>query len=94
MVSKSVAIMPPTTTMAKGRCDCEPMRVERAAGNSPKIRVDRLQTTAQNSRTRVSVASANRTGGKHRSVAVGQRLADDLGASGWAVEIVHRDCRR
>src|SRR5947209_9224248 len=34
------------------------------------------------------------TGGKHRSVAVGQRLADDLGASGWAVEIVHRDCRR
>ena len=29
--------MPPTTTMAKGRWVWEPMRVEKAAGNSPKI---------------------------------------------------------
>lgn len=34
------------------------------------------------------------TGGKHRSVAIGQRLADDLDAAGYNVEIVHRDCRR
>ncbi len=34
------------------------------------------------------------TGGKHRSVAIGQQLADDLQAEGWSVEMVHRDCRR
>lgn len=34
------------------------------------------------------------TGGKHRSVAIGQRLADDLEAAGYNVEIVHRDCKR
>jgi UPF0042 nucleotide-binding protein len=34
------------------------------------------------------------TGGKHRSVAIGQRLAGDLEAQGYAVEIVHRDCKR
>ena len=34
------------------------------------------------------------TGGKHRSVAIGKRLADDLAAEGYAVEIVHRDCAR
>jgi UPF0042 nucleotide-binding protein len=34
------------------------------------------------------------TGGKHRSVAIGQRLADDLMALGYAVEIVHRDYKR
>ena len=34
------------------------------------------------------------TGGKHRSVAIAQRLADDLDAAGYAVEIVHRDYRR
>ena len=34
------------------------------------------------------------TGGKHRSVAVGQRLGKDLEERGYSVEIVHRDCRR
>jgi UPF0042 nucleotide-binding protein len=34
------------------------------------------------------------TGGKHRSVAIGQRLSDDLAAAGYALETVHRDCRR
>lgn len=34
------------------------------------------------------------TGGKHRSVAIGQRLGDDLARAGATVEIVHRDCRR
>jgi len=34
------------------------------------------------------------TGGKHRSVAIGQRLADDLEAAGYSVEIVHRDFKR
>ena len=34
------------------------------------------------------------TGGKHRSVAIGQRLADDLDAMGYAVEIAHRDAKR
>jgi RNase adapter protein RapZ len=34
------------------------------------------------------------TGGKHRSVAIGQRLHDDLAAQGYSVEIVHRDCKR
>lgn len=34
------------------------------------------------------------TGGKHRSVAIGQRLADDLAEKGVSVEIVHRDCKR
>jgi UPF0042 nucleotide-binding protein len=34
------------------------------------------------------------TGGKHRSVAIGQRLADDLIAEGYAVEVVHRDYKR
>lgn len=34
------------------------------------------------------------TGGKHRSVAVGQRLGDDLEKLGYAVEIVHRDFKR
>jgi len=34
------------------------------------------------------------TGGKHRSVAIGQQLAHDLEAAGYTVEIVHRDCKR
>jgi len=34
------------------------------------------------------------TGGKHRSVAIGQRLSEDLSADGYAVEIVHRDFKR
>ena len=34
------------------------------------------------------------TGGRHRSVAVGQRLGDDLEALGYSVEIVHRDMKR
>ena len=34
------------------------------------------------------------TGGKHRSVAIGQRLSDDLDAAGYAVETVHRDLNR
>jgi UPF0042 nucleotide-binding protein len=34
------------------------------------------------------------TGGKHRSVAIGQRLGQDLAAAGYPVEIVHRDSRR
>lgn len=34
------------------------------------------------------------TGGKHRSVAIAQRLGDDLATLGYGVEVVHRDCRR
>ena len=34
------------------------------------------------------------TGGKHRSVALGQRLGDDLAMQGYSVEIVHRDYKR
>jgi RNase adapter protein RapZ len=34
------------------------------------------------------------TGGKHRSVAIGQRLSDDLEAAGYVVETVHRDYTR
>ena len=34
------------------------------------------------------------TGGKHRSVAIGQRLAIELEQEGYSVEVVHRDCRR
>jgi UPF0042 nucleotide-binding protein len=34
------------------------------------------------------------TGGKHRSVAIGQRLGEDLANTGYSVEIVHRDFRR
>ncbi len=34
------------------------------------------------------------TGGKHRSVAVAERLGNDLRARGYSVEIVHRDIRR
>ncbi len=34
------------------------------------------------------------TGGKHRSVAIGQRLGEDLAKHGYAVEIVHRDFKR
>lgn len=34
------------------------------------------------------------TGGRHRSVAVGQRLADELERQNYAVEVVHRDCAR
>ena len=34
------------------------------------------------------------TGGKHRSVAVAQRLGADLEARGYSVEIVHRDFKR
>jgi RNase adapter protein RapZ len=34
------------------------------------------------------------TGGKHRSVAIGQRLGNDLAEGGSSVEIVHRDCKR
>ncbi|HEU4521374.1 MAG TPA: RNase adapter RapZ [Thermoanaerobaculia bacterium] len=34
------------------------------------------------------------TGGKHRSVAIAQRLSDDLEQAGYAVETVHRDYRR
>ncbi len=34
------------------------------------------------------------TGGKHRSVAIGRRLADDIEEAGYAVEVIHRDrCR-
>lgn len=34
------------------------------------------------------------TGGKHRSVAIAQRLGEELELKGYSVEIVHRDCRR
>jgi UPF0042 nucleotide-binding protein len=34
------------------------------------------------------------TGGKHRSVAIGQRLGEELAEAGFAVEIVHRDHKR
>jgi UPF0042 nucleotide-binding protein len=34
------------------------------------------------------------TGGKHRSVAIGQRLGEDLAEAGYTVEIVHRDFKR
>jgi RNase adapter protein RapZ len=34
------------------------------------------------------------TGGKHRSVAIGQRLGNELAAAGYQVEIVHRDMNR
>ncbi|HET7710963.1 MAG TPA: RNase adapter RapZ, partial [Thermoanaerobaculia bacterium] len=34
------------------------------------------------------------TGGKHRSVAIAQRLGEELERRGDTVEIVHRDCRR
>ena len=34
------------------------------------------------------------TGGKHRSVAVGERLGMDLESRGYTVEIVHRDFKR
>jgi len=34
------------------------------------------------------------TGGKHRSVAIGQRLGEDLARAGYSVEIQHRDCKR
>jgi RNase adapter protein RapZ len=34
------------------------------------------------------------TGGKHRSVAIAQRLSEDLEAAGYSVETVHRDSRR
>ena len=34
------------------------------------------------------------TGGKHRSVAIAQRLGEDLAREGHTVEIVHRDCSR
>lgn len=34
------------------------------------------------------------TGGKHRSVALGERLGADLSARGYNVDIVHRDCAR
>ncbi|HKO57912.1 MAG TPA: RNase adapter RapZ [Thermoanaerobaculia bacterium] len=34
------------------------------------------------------------TGGKHRSVAIGQRLGEELAEMGYAVEIVHRDAKR
>ena len=34
------------------------------------------------------------TGGKHRSVAIGERLGADLEAAGYTVEVVHRDVKR
>jgi len=34
------------------------------------------------------------TGGKHRSVAVAQRLGDDLHERGYSVEVIHRDHKR
>lgn len=34
------------------------------------------------------------TGGKHRSVAITERLSTDLGADGYSVETVHRDSKR
>ena len=34
------------------------------------------------------------TGGKHRSVAVAQRLGDDLLRRGYSVEVIHRDHKR
>jgi UPF0042 nucleotide-binding protein len=34
------------------------------------------------------------TGGKHRSVAIAQRLGEDLARQGFSVEIVHRDAAR
>ena len=43
--------MPPTTTIASGRCVCEPILVERAAGNRPKMAVRAVIITG---RTRFS----------------------------------------
>lgn len=34
------------------------------------------------------------TGGRHRSVAIAERLAAELGRDGYLVEVVHRDCTR
>lgn len=34
------------------------------------------------------------TGGKHRSVAVAEQLAEALGSNGWPVHLVHRDIKR
>ncbi|HVR42521.1 MAG TPA: RNase adapter RapZ [Thermoanaerobaculia bacterium] len=34
------------------------------------------------------------TGGRHRSVAVGERLRRALGDAGYSVEVTHRDCNR
>ncbi len=34
------------------------------------------------------------TGGRHRSVAVAERLAGELGSAGWPVRLIHRDCSR
>ncbi len=34
------------------------------------------------------------TGGRHRSVAVAERLAAELTAAGWPVRLIHRDCSR
>jgi UPF0042 nucleotide-binding protein len=34
------------------------------------------------------------TGGRHRSVAVAERLAVELTAAGWPVRLIHRDCAR
>jgi len=34
------------------------------------------------------------TGGKHRSVAIAQRLGEDLARQQYAVEVVHRDAKR
>ncbi|HPK66503.1 MAG TPA: RNase adapter RapZ, partial [Thermoanaerobaculia bacterium] len=34
------------------------------------------------------------TGGRHRSVAVAERLAEALGDAGWSVQLLHRDVER
>jgi UPF0042 nucleotide-binding protein len=34
------------------------------------------------------------TGGKHRSVAIGERLGRELAEDGYLLEVVHRDCTR
>ncbi|HUP66322.1 MAG TPA: RNase adapter RapZ [Thermoanaerobaculia bacterium] len=34
------------------------------------------------------------TGGRHRSVAIGERLREELTAAGYSVEMTHRDCKR
>ena len=34
------------------------------------------------------------TGGRHRSVAIGERLREELTTAGYSVEMTHRDCKR
>src|SRR5437588_532503 len=57
MLISRAARRPPTITMAKGRCESEPMPRETAAGNKPRVATKEVINIGRSRRTAPSIAA-------------------------------------